>query len=106
MHMLHVEGKIKAGRKDEFLTLWNSKILPEVKQQHGFMDEILLFEDPGNVAIALSFWTTRDDAEQFLRNGFDNAKSHVVHLLDGAVNIRRFDVKSSETFKITSPKAA
>jgi heme-degrading monooxygenase HmoA len=106
MHMLHIDGKVKFGRRDEFLNLWHSKIIPEVKQQSGFIDEMLLFEETGNGAIGLSFWKTREDAERFLREGFEKAKSHVAHLIHEEPKLRSFEVKSSETFNITGRKAA
>jgi heme-degrading monooxygenase HmoA len=106
MHMLHIDGRLKPGKKEEFLKAFNSQILPLLKKQNGFVDEILLFEDATNTGIGLSFWKSRKDAEQYQHNVFEKAKSHVEHLLEGKVTIRSCEVESSETFHITSRKAA
>jgi hypothetical protein len=42
MHTLIIEGTFKPGKKTEFVTAWNNEILPTLKKQQGFVDEILL----------------------------------------------------------------
>jgi hypothetical protein len=44
MHTLIIEGAFKPGKKTEFVTSWKNEILPNLKEQPGFVDEILLFE--------------------------------------------------------------
>lgn len=71
MYMLFLDGRIKQGKRDEFLKAWNGQILPILKKHNGFVDEILLFENEGdNAATGLSFWKTRQDAERYQRDGF------------------------------------
>jgi heme-degrading monooxygenase HmoA len=77
MHMLHIDGRIKAGKKEEFLKTFHSQILPVLKKQNGFVDEILLFEEGNNTGIGLSFWKSRKDAEQYQHNVFESTKKHV-----------------------------
>ena len=43
MHTLIIEGTFKPGKKTEFVTAWNNEILPTLRKQQGFVDEILLF---------------------------------------------------------------
>ncbi len=45
MHTLIIEGTFKPGKKTEFVIAWNNEILPTLKKQQGFVDEILLFWD-------------------------------------------------------------
>jgi hypothetical protein len=43
MHTLIIEGTFKPGKKTEFVTAWKKEILPTLKKQPEFVDEILLF---------------------------------------------------------------
>jgi hypothetical protein len=107
MYMLHIDGTLKQGKNNEFLDAWSKQILPLLKRQDGFVDEILLFEEgtrPG--CVGLSFWNTQEQRERYYRQVFPQAKNFVQHLLDGEPSVRNFEVEASEIFKIAAPKAA
>jgi heme-degrading monooxygenase HmoA len=107
MYMLLIDGVIKQGKQDEFLKTWSNQILPLLKKQNGFVDEILLLErGTNNAATGLSFWKTQQDAERYQRDVFPQAASNVEPLLDGFPTVRSFEVAASETFRIVAGKAA
>lgn len=106
MQVLHIDARLKPGRKEDFLKTFNSLVLPLLKQQDGFVDEILLFEDGTNTGIALSLWNSRKEAEQYQNNVLEKTKSFVEHLLESNVTVRSFEVAASETFHIKARKAA
>jgi hypothetical protein len=107
MYMLLIDGKLKQGKDNEFLDAWSKQILPVLKRQDGFVDEILLFEQGGRSGcVGLSFWNTPEQRERYYREVFPEAKNFVQHLLDGEPTVRSFEVEASEIFKIAAPKAA
>jgi uncharacterized protein (UPF0371 family) len=107
MYMLLIDGKINAGKKNEFVNAWQSQILPLLKKQNGFVDEILLFENATpQSCVGLCLWKTQADGEHYHREVFPKAKDFVQHLLNGAPAIRGFDVEAAETFRIAAGKAA
>jgi quinol monooxygenase YgiN len=106
MYMMFIEGELKPGKKDEFVKAWSSQILPLLKKQDGFVDEVLLFEEGAEKPCGLSFWKTREQCERHQRDVFPQGVKFVQHLLQGTPKIRKFDVEASETFKITARKAA
>jgi heme-degrading monooxygenase HmoA len=104
--MLFIDGTLKPGKKDDFLKAWSSQVLPLLKKQSGFIDEILLFENGTDHSSGLSFWKSQKDAERYHREVFHQAASHVEPFLEGFPTIRNFDIAASETFHITAHKAA
>lgn len=106
MFMMFIEGGLKPGKREEFVKVWNSQILPLLKKQDGFVDEMLLMEEGSQAPCGLSFWKSREQCEHYEREGFPQAKNFVQHLLQGTPNIRKFEVESAETFKVTGRKAA
>jgi hypothetical protein len=106
MYMLRIDGTLKAGKKDEFLKAWSSQVLPILKKQSGFVDEILLFENGTNTGTGLSFWRSQKEAERYHREVFNQTSSPIKHFLEGPPTVRSFDVASSETFHINVQKAA
>ena len=106
MYMMFIEGELKPGKKDEFLNAWSSQILPLLKKQDGFVDEVLLFEEGSEQPRGLSFWETREQCEHYQREVFPQAKNFVQHLMHDKPKIRSFDVEAAEIFKITQRKVA
>jgi heme-degrading monooxygenase HmoA len=105
MHMLLIEGNTK-GKREEFLNVWSNQILPTLKKQSGFVDEILLFGDTENEAVGLSFWKTKEDAKRYQSEVFQQQVDKVQDAIEGAPSVRDFKVVASETFRIAVPKAA
>ena len=107
MYMMFIDGEVKPGKKDEFVKAWSTQILPLLKKQDGFVDEILLWQEGSpNNGCGLSFWRTKDQAERYRRDVFPQAKNFVEPLLHGAPKVRGYEVEVAETFSIAARKAA
>jgi heme-degrading monooxygenase HmoA len=107
MYTRVVEMTAKPGKSHELSDAINEKAVPILKKQQGFMDEIVLHSDAErDRVLALSFWKTRDDAERYHREQFQNIHEALRHLLDAEPKVRTFDVHTSTGHKITAGKAA
>ena len=101
-----VELNTKPGKNKQLSDTINDKVLPILKKQKGFVDETVLVSDKeDNRVLSLSFWKTREDAQEYHRAEYQEVKEIVQHLLEGEPMIRTFDVHSSTTHRI-STKAA
>jgi len=107
MHTLIIEGTFKPGKKTEFVSAWKNEILPTLKKQPGFVDEILLFgtTEP-DLGVGLSFWKTKEEAEHYHREVFSKVAGSVQNLMNGSPTVRSFNVEAAETFRIAVSKAA
>ena len=102
-----VEVKSKAGKAKELTNTVNEKVLPILKKQHGFVDEIVLISDKEtDRVLAISFWNTREDAELYHREQFAKIQESVRHLLEGEPLVRTFNVETYIGQKIAAHKAA
>jgi hypothetical protein len=95
MYTLLVEGELNAGKKDEFLKVWSSQMLPLLKQQEGFVDEFVTFED-GTQVCGLAFWSSRKRGEHYRREVFPQVKNLVQHLMR-ETTVRGFEVGAAES---------
>ena len=60
-----VEVTTKPGKARELTRTLNDKVLTILKNQPGFVDELVLIsEQTPDEILALSFWKTREDAEK------------------------------------------
>jgi heme-degrading monooxygenase HmoA len=102
-----VELTTKPGKNRQLADTINEKVLPILKKQKGFVDESVLVSDKeDNRVLALGFWKTKEDAEQYHRAEYQKVHETLRHLLEAEPMIRTFDVHTSTTHKIAAGKAA
>jgi quinol monooxygenase YgiN len=102
-----VELTSKPRKSRELSSLINDTIVPILKKQAGFVDEIVLVSDAdSNRVLALSFWKTREDAERYQREQYNSVRETMQPLLEGEPVVRTFEVHTSTGHKIAAGKAA
>src|SRR2546422_502305 len=102
-----VELVSKQGKARELSSTINDKIVPILKKQPGFADEIVLVADAdSNRVLALSFWKTREDAERYQREQYNSGPETLQPLLEAETGVPTFEVHTSTGHKITAGKAA
>jgi len=84
-----------------------TKLLPSLRVQPGFVDEIVLESDvePDRV-LALSIWKTREQAELYSQGKYLAVKEVLLTSLETDPVVRTFKVASSTTRDITAGRAA
>jgi heme-degrading monooxygenase HmoA len=107
MYTRVVELTSKSGKARELCNTIDDKVLPILKRQSGFADEMVMASDTeSNLVLALSFWNTREDAQRYEREQFDTVQKTVQHLLETAPVVRTFEVHTSTAHKVAADKAA
>jgi heme-degrading monooxygenase HmoA len=102
-----VEVNTKPGKAKEVCKTIQEKALPVLKSQNGFVDELTLVSntDPNRV-LALSFWRTKEDAQQYHNQQFSNITSMIQNHLDGQPQVQTYDLEYSTVHRIAAGKAA
>jgi quinol monooxygenase YgiN len=102
-----VEMTSKSGKSKELANTINDKVVPILRKQRGFVDEIVLVSDAERDRIlGLSFWNSKEDADRYHQEQFKTVRETLQPLLETEPNIRTFDVHTSTTHKIAAGKAA
>ena len=102
-----VELISKQGKSRELSSAINDKVVPILKKQAGFVDEIVLVSDAdSDRVLALSFWSKREDAERYQREQYNSVRETLQPLLQADPVVRTFEVHTSTGHKITAGKAA
>lgn len=102
-----VELTTKPGKNKQLSDTINEKVLPILKKRKGFVDETVLVSDKDdNRVLGLSFWNTKEDAEQYHREEYLKIQETLRPLLEAEPMIRTFEVHSSTTHRIAAAKRA
>ncbi len=102
-----VEMTTKTGKARELSRTINEKVLALLKNQPGFVDEIILISDqnPERV-LAMSFWQSKEDAEKYNRDTYPRVNEIIRGQIEGPPKVQTFDVEHSTAHKIAAGKAA
>src|SRR5499433_4613667 len=107
MYTRVVEITTKSGKSKELSDTLNEKVVPILKKQRGFVDEIVLVSDTDPTRIlGLSFWNKKEDATRYHQEQYPKIHEMLKQLLETEPTIRTFDVHSSTTHRIVAGKAA
>jgi heme-degrading monooxygenase HmoA len=102
-----VEVTAQPGKAHELSRIVHDKVIPILRNQSGFIDEIvLLSEEDQDQLLALSFWKTRENAEKYHHDQFTKVTDLMRNLIEGSPRVRNFEVEQSTIQKITAEKAA
>lgn len=102
-----VEVTFKTGKAKEFTNRLNNEIVPTLRKQPGFVDEIsLVSEQQPDQGVSISFWNAKQDAERYNREQFPRIVESIRSLLETEPEVRTFNVSASTVSKIVAAKAA
>lgn len=102
-----VECHVKPGKKDEFSNKLRNEVLPILQKQPGFVDVIgLASEKDSERMVSISFWKTKEDAERYHREHFNQVKDLILPLIKREPSVETFNVETSTTHRIAAGKAA
>jgi quinol monooxygenase YgiN len=102
-----VEITAKQGKTKEVADTIRGKVLPILKKQPGFVDEIVLVSTAeANQVLGLSFWKTAADAELYRLDHYPAVQELLRPLLETTPKVNTFDVDISTAHKMALEKAA
>jgi quinol monooxygenase YgiN len=81
------------------------QVVPQLRKQEGFMDEICFVSPDAKDAFVITFWDRKEHAEAYGRTAFPQVLQVVKNFLEESPQTKAYDVVSS-TFLNTVVKAS
>jgi hypothetical protein len=106
MFARHVSFRLKSGRSAEFTQVLDKDILPLLRKQKGFQDEIALVAAGGDDAIGISLWDTKENAEAYARGSYAEVLKTLQPMIQDEPRVQPYDVSSSTFHKIAGHATA
>ncbi|MFQ5548710.1 MAG: hypothetical protein ACE5FV_10480 [Woeseia sp.] len=100
MFVRQVTAHFKPGKFDLLNQRLENDIIPLLKKQTGFRDELAIFDKEKDEAIAMSFWETRQDAEKYQRDIYPQVSEKMADAIEGSPEVRSFEVNNSTWYDI------
>jgi len=105
MFTRHVIMQLKANSASEFTSTVEKTILPMMRKQKGFRDEITFISTDDSEAIANSFWETEEDAEAYNQTGYPQVLKALSKVIEGTPRVGTAMVSNSTFHKIAAQTA-
>jgi hypothetical protein len=97
---------LKPNSVTEFTQRLEKDILPLLRRQKGFQDEITFVGQSGTEAFAISLWDKAENAEAYNRASYAEVTKILATVLEGAPQVETFNVANSTFHKLAAAVAA
>ncbi len=92
--------QVKPSMVSEFPVVFEKEILPLLRRQKGFLDELLLVTPEKREVVALSLWETKEHAEAYNRELYPQIEKIVNKFIEGIPIVKKFEAEYSTFHKI------
>ena len=99
MYAREITTRLKSSMLNEFNKTFEQEVIPMLRKQKGFKDEITFFIPDANNVVAISLWNSKDEAEAYNTAGYPEVLKSLERFLDGSPKLRVSDVISSTLHK-------
>jgi hypothetical protein len=90
-----VQFRIKPHFIEELTQIFNREIIPLMRKQDGFQDEITFIVPSGMAAIGLSLWNEKEDVDAYIREVYPTVLRALAPVFQGVPKVQVFEVSNS-----------
>jgi hypothetical protein len=106
MFARRVSLNLKPNTKAEFAKQLEKEIIPMLRKQKGFQDEITFVVPSGKEAFGISLWDNKDSAEAYNRGAYLEVAKLLSKVVDGTPRVETYEVSNSTFHKVGAAIAA
>jgi hypothetical protein len=106
MFARNVSIHLKSNMLSDYTRTFENDILPLLRKQNGFKDEITFAGSNGVDVTAISLWENKADAEAYNTNTYPQVLKTMARFIEGTPQVQTSDVVNSTFHKITVAVAA
>ncbi|HKM66208.1 MAG TPA: antibiotic biosynthesis monooxygenase [Candidatus Acidoferrum sp.] len=106
MFVRKVSMRLKTEGAADFIRTMEAKVIPLLRKQHGFLDEMTLIPQNGKEVYAYSFWENSADAENYDKHEFAQVTDMLAGVVEGALRIHTYMVANSTFHKLAAAVAS
>jgi len=91
---------LKPNSAAEFTRRLDTDIIPLLRRQKGFKDELTFITTGGKDAFGISLWDRSEDAETYNRGSYAEVTKLLATVVDGTPQVETYEVANSTWHKI------
>ncbi|MCW8873436.1 antibiotic biosynthesis monooxygenase [Pseudomonadota bacterium] len=106
MYARQVSMDLKPNTRADFTKKLESEIIPMLRKQKGFRDEITFSNPTDKRVFAVSLWDNKESADAYNKGSYAEVTKLLSGLVDGTPQLRTYEVSSSTFHKIAAKQHA
>src|ERR1043166_9943189 len=95
MYARIVNMKLKNDGAKQFGHTFETDIIPILRKQNGFRDEISLLASERSEVTGISFWNMKENAEEYNRLKYPEVLKSLSKVIEGTPEVKTFNVSNS-----------
>jgi len=100
-----VSMHLKADGAAEFRKKMDAEVIPLLRKQAGFLDEIALLYPSGKEVHAFSLWETAEHAEAYNRGAYPEVTKMLTSVVEGVPRVQTYEVLNSTIQRVLAAVA-
>ena len=88
-----VQFLIKSGKEKEFTRLFDTEVLPVLRQQPGFKNQLILVHE--NRGMGISLWNDKGAVEQYQTSTYPRILEKLNPVMEGVPKVETFEVTTT-----------
>ncbi|WP_455379108.1 hypothetical protein [Petrachloros mirabilis] len=101
----NVTMHLKPNSVPAFTQALENQVIPLLRKQKGFRDEITFIVPGGKEAVGISIWEKQEDADAYTRGGYPEVLKALANILEGTPQVQNLEVCNSTSHKIAAAAA-
>ena len=106
MFARNVSMHLKPNSVAEFTRALDQEVIPLLRKQKGFQDEITFVTSNGTEAVGISLWDQKENAEAYSRGTYPEVQKALAKVVEGTPQVHTYEVANSTFHKIAARVAA
>ncbi|HZJ55846.1 MAG TPA: antibiotic biosynthesis monooxygenase [Myxococcaceae bacterium] len=102
MFARNVHLHLKPNSTSQFTETLEKDVLPMLRKQAGFRDEVAFLVPNGTEAYAISFWESKEKAEAYGSTAYPQVLTALAKVIDGTPELQGYEVSNSTIHKIAA----
>jgi len=102
MYAREVSMHLKTNAGAEFTRTIEKEVLPRLRKQTGFADELTFLNPNGKDAVAISLWDRKENADAYSRDTYSQVLKDLAAVVEGTPAVQAYEVSNSTFHKIAA----
>jgi hypothetical protein len=100
MFARNISFHLKSNMLSDYTRTFENEILPLLRKQKGFREEITLSNPGSQDAIAISLWENKANADAYNTNTYPEVLRTLARMIDGTPKVQTFEAVTSTVHNV------
>jgi hypothetical protein len=90
-----VSFRLKPNSVGQFTQIIEQEVLPILRKQKGFQDELTLVTPGGAIVLKISLWDKKENVDAYSRDAYPGLLNTIAKVVEGTPQVRTYAVTNS-----------